>query len=204
MIQLPAFESDDRTAGVLHRIPAAVKAGTTVFLLVVIAVIPRDHPGLLLLPCAAVVALVIAGRIPPGILLKRLAAFELLAITTSVLALFQPGGWGLFWMLLAKATLSLAAAVVLSLTVPFMQLLQLMRRLHLPHLLVTTIALLYRYLFVLSDQASRMARARASRTFVPGKRRAWVINSGVVGTLAVRSVERAEHVYNAMRARGWR
>ncbi len=197
-------QSVDNTAGILHRTPAGAKAGAALALLVAIAATPRQSPLFLIVPLAIVSTVIVLGRIPLLMLLRRLMAFEVLAVTTSILALFQPDGWHLFWVLLAKATLSLVTAIVFSMSVSFMELLDLLRRLRVPRLFVTTIALLYRYLFVLTDQAARMTRARASRTFVPSKRRAWVINSGIIGTLALRSVERAEHVYNAMRARGWR
>ena len=173
-------------------------------LLVGIAATPYASPGWLLpILCVIVVACVI-GRISISVFIRRLLAVELIAVTTSVLALFQPNGWHLFLVLLAKSTLSLATAVVFSLSISFIELLGLLRSLHFPGVFVTTIALLYRYLFVLTDQAGKMMRARASRTFVPGRRKAWILNSGVVGMLAVRSVERAEHVFDAMRARGWR
>jgi len=188
----------------LRRAPVAVKAWIALSLLLMIAATPVRSPYWLLLPFGFLIVLLVLGRISPVLLLKRMAAFEVIAVTTSILALLQPGGWALFWVLLTKATLSLITAVVFSLSISFMELLDLLKRLHLPRLFMTTIALLYRYLFVLTDEASRMTRARASRTFVPSTRRTWLLNSGVIGTLALRSVERAENVYNAMRARGWR
>lgn len=173
-------------------------------LLVSIAAVPRSAPGWLIPIFFVLVAASVIGQIPVSLIVRRLLAVEIIAVTTSVLALFQPDGWHVFLILLAKSTLSLTTAVVLSLSVTFIELLGLLRRLHFPAMFVTTIALLYRYLFVLTDQAGKMLRARASRTFVPGRRRAWILNSGILGMLAVRSVDRAEHVYDAMRARGWR
>jgi len=73
-----------------------------------------------------------------------------------------------------------------------------------PSLLITTITLMHRYLFVLTDEAARMRRARASRTFTPARRFQWHTLSNVVGHLFIRASERAERVYDAMRARGWR
>ena len=188
----------------LSRLPGAVKAGAALFLLVWIASTPRSFPIGLVIPAGAIVAALLIGRISLMLLLKRMVIFELLAVTTSLLALAQPDGWHRFLFILTKATLSLSVAVVFSLTISFVELLHLLRQLHLPRILVTTVALLYRYLFVLTDQAQRMSRARASRSFSASKRRTWTLNSGIIGMLAIRSVERAEHVFNAMRARGWR
>ena len=71
-------------------------------------------------------------------------------------------------------------------------------------LLITTLALMYRYLFVLFDEADRMKRARASRTFSKSGLRSWNVLSGIIGQLFIRSSERAERIYSAMCARGWK
>ena len=200
----PPGDNLGHAAATFGRVSVGVKAGVALGVLVAIAAIPKQSPLWLTGPFVIAVAIIVFGRIPLFVVFKRLLAFEVLAVTTSILALFQPDGWRLFWVLVAKATLSLVIAILFSLSVSFTELLALLRRLRIPRLFVTTIALLYRYLFVLTDQAARMTRARASRSFLPTKRRMWIINSGIIGTLALRSVERAEHVYNAMRARGWR
>jgi cobalt/nickel transport system permease protein len=71
-------------------------------------------------------------------------------------------------------------------------------------LLITTMTLMHRYLFVLSDEAERMRRAQASRSFTRGRRFQWRSMSTVVGHLFIRASERAERIYDAMCARGWR
>jgi energy-coupling factor transporter transmembrane protein EcfT len=57
---------------------------------------------------------------------------------------------------------------------------------------------------VLVEEAERMRRARASRTFTRQRRARWQTLSTVVGQLFVRASERAEHIYDAMCARGWK
>jgi cobalt/nickel transport system permease protein len=79
-----------------------------------------------------------------------------------------------------------------------------MKRLGVPRLLVTILALLYRYLFVLIDEAERLNRARASRTFSSNRRKKWHMLASLIGQLFVRSTERAERIYAAMTARGWK
>ena len=69
---------------------------------------------------------------------------------------------------------------------------------------VTTLTLMHRYLFVLADEAERMRRARASRTFTRGRRFQWHTLATVVGQLFIRASERAERIYDAMCARGWK
>jgi cobalt/nickel transport system permease protein len=73
-----------------------------------------------------------------------------------------------------------------------------------PAVMLTTLALMYRYLPVLAEESRRMQRARASRTFCRGRRQAWETLSAILGRLFIRSVERAERIYLAMCARGWK
>ena len=63
---------------------------------------------------------------------------------------------------------------------------------------------MHRYLFVLVEEAERMRRARASRTFKPRRGARWHAMSTVVGQFFVRASERAERIYDAMCARGWK
>jgi energy-coupling factor transporter transmembrane protein EcfT len=49
-----------------------------------------------------------------------------------------------------------------------------------------------------------MQRARASRTYSRKRRLAWHTLTTIVGQLFIRSTERAERIYLAMCARGWK
>jgi cobalt/nickel transport system permease protein len=93
--------------------------------------------------------------------------------------------------------------LLLSNTTPFSDLLDVLKRARVPSLMVTTIALMYRYLFVLKDEAARMQAARSSRTFTRRRGHAWTTFANLIGQLFVRSGLRAERIYSAMSARGW-
>ena len=102
-------------------------------------------------------------------------------------------------------------AILLAVTTAFADLLWGMRELRIPKALVNIVAFMYRYLFVLGDEALRLMRARAARsgesTF--GRRGgslAWRgrVAGGMVGNLAMRAFERSERIYDAMVARGYR
>ena len=80
----------------------------------------------------------------------------------------------------------------------------LLRRMKVPGLLITTLTLMHRYLFVLMDESQRMNRARASRTLRRSKSFTWAFSADVIGRLFVRASERAERIYLAMCARGWK
>lgn len=94
--------------------------------------------------------------------------------------------------------------VLVSNTTAFSEMLGVLRRVRVPSLLITTLALMHRYLFVLVDETGRMQRARASRTFARGHRARWQTLATVLSQLFVRASERAERIYAAMCARGWK
>jgi cobalt/nickel transport system permease protein len=57
---------------------------------------------------------------------------------------------------------------------------------------------------VLVEESSRMQRARASRGFTRRKGVAWSNLTMIIGQLFIRSADRAERIYLAMCARGWK
>jgi cobalt/nickel transport system permease protein len=111
--------------------------------------------------------------------------------------------------ILAKSWLSVQAALLLTWTTPFTAILEALRGLRLPALMVGTVGFMYRYLAVLGEEAGRMNRARAARSAVVsgrgGGRLAWRarVTGSMVGSLFLRSYERSERVHAAMLARGF-
>jgi cobalt/nickel transport system permease protein len=103
-----------------------------------------------------------------------------------------------------KSNLCVFAMLLLTWTTPFQDILAELRRLHFPHVMLTTLALMYRYLPLLSDETRRMSRARASRSFSPHRRGMWQDLTLIIGQLFIRSADRAERIYLAMCARGWK
>jgi cobalt/nickel transport system permease protein len=187
----------------VRRLNASVKGITALVILLTIACIPIGRPDYLAAPLVILGAIVVVSRLPLLFLFRRILLLEPFAVAAASLALFHPAGWVAFVTVLAKSTLSLLAIILLSATTPFTELIALLRLIGLPSLLVVTITLLYRYLFLLADQADRMKTAREARTMKPGKRRIWFLHGGIIGSLVVRSMDRADGVYSAMRARGW-
>ena len=74
-----------------------------------------------------------------------------------------------------------------------------------PGTLVMLLGFLYRYLFVLIDEAMRVRRGRDFRgaARAPLARRLAAVG-GVVGNLFVRTLDRSDHIQTAMTARGYR
>ena len=108
-----------------------------------------------------------------------------------------------------KSWISVQAATLLVFSKTFHDLLEALARLRMPKLMVAIISLMYRYLAVLTGEANRMMRARASRmATVAGARRPGVrwqarVVGNMVGALFIRSYERSERVYLAMQSRGY-
>ncbi len=192
-----------RSDSLVHRWPAALKLAAALATVIVTVVLPPSRWDAYLAIALLLTGIGAASRIPPRFILRRLITLEPLALGIAGLAIFQPGGGKIFATMLAKTTLCLLTMILLSNTTPFSALLDVMKRARVPPILVSTLALMYRYLFVLADEAQRMRRARASRTFRPGHWWTWRALATVIGQLFVRSTERAERIYAAMTARGW-
>lgn len=157
---------------------------------------------------AGVAVLLLAGaalsRVPLRFLLKRLLLLSPFVLGVAVAQAFRPEA-GANWKGVAlRSGLCLATIILVSNTTPMSAMLQVLRRIHVPGLLITTIALMHRYLFVLAEEAERMRRARLSRTFSRNRRRSWISMATVIGQLFVRASERAERIFDAMCARGWK
>lgn len=193
-----------RLSSPIHRIPTPVKLVAALLIVLLVVTVPMTAPAIHLSLGLALVVVAAVSRIPPGFILKRLLLLEPFAVGAALLSLFQAHGLAVFTALVIKSTLCLLTMILLANSTPFSDLLDVLKRWHVPALLVTTLALMYRYLFLLIDEAERMNRARLSRTFSAGRRRSWRLLGTVVGQLGVRSTERAERIYSAMRARGWR
>ena len=115
------------------------------------------------------------------------------------------GGYLAAAVIAIKFTLGVLALTALTCTTPFALLLEAMRKLRIPRFLVMQLGFLYRYIFVLIDQAMRIRRARDFRgaALAPAARRLSAVGS-VIGSLFARTIERSERIYTAMRIRGYR
>jgi len=109
----------------------------------------------------------------------------------------------LFWNVMIKATITIMALSVLSLTTAFSDLTAAIEYFRVPRIFTMLAGFTYRYIFVLVDEFGRMKRARDSRLY-GGK---WLWHAKVIGqmigTIFLRSYERAERVYVAMVSRGF-
>lgn len=188
----------------VHHARASLKLALALGLMVGVMLVPLAQAWLLAVPAALLLAALVASRLPSWLFLKRLLALEPFVAGVAVLAWFQPNGHALAGLMVARSTLCIATALLLAATTPFVQLLEVLRRAGVPALLLTVLALMSRYLYVLGDEAERLERARRSRSFGARRTLDWNTLATLVGQLFIRATNRAERIYAAMCARGWR
>jgi len=188
----------------IHRLPTIVKLLGALGVVTASVSVSFTHPWFFVMVAGLLLILSAFTTIPWRFIFGRLVLLEPFALGIALMALLQENGGMLFLAILVKSTLCLLTVILLSNTTPFASLLQTMKRLGVPRLLVTILALMYRYLFVLIDEAERLNRARASRTFSASRTKKWHMLASLIGQLFVRSTERAERIYAAMTARGWK
>ncbi len=144
-----------------------------------------------------------ASRLPVPALLAR-AALILPFSATFALITWLSGDATRALALVEKSFLSGLAVLVVIAATPLTDLARALEAFRVPRSLVLVIQFLYRYLFVVADQAHRMRMAAACRQGIRRNARPrFHAAAGAVGVLFARSWERADGIYRAMAARGF-
>jgi cobalt/nickel transport system permease protein len=211
----------------VHRLDARVKLVLVVLFIVATALTPDGAWLAYALLVGLVLGVTVASQLGVGFVQRRAVVALPFALAAVTVVFSTPGrpllasrvlGWELavtdaglvrFISILLRSWLSVQMAVILTASTPFPALLQAMRSLRVPKVLVAVAGFTYRYLFVIGDEALRLRRARAARSGALGGRggrgvswRARVAGQ-MVGNLFLRSVERSERIYDAMLARAY-
>jgi cobalt/nickel transport system permease protein len=199
------LERWSRGTSTLHRRDPRVKAVVTLAFLIVIATAHRQLPWLAAACFVLLCVTALAARLPLG------AAVFRAAIVLSFTAVFAAMSWisgdsARALSLVLKSYLSAFAVLLLVSTTRISVLLHGMERLGAPRFLLMVAQFLYRYLFVISEEAQHMRAAALSRGSAAGRlnRRARLqAAGGAVAALFARSYARAEEIHHAMLARGF-
>lgn len=185
----------NRRPGPLQAIPAGPKLVALFATLVAISLAP------ITLPAAILLLTLIYSNLPALALFKRAAVVLPFA---ALLALADPAR---ATTLLSKTYLSALAALLFAATTPLPAWTATLRRIGVPATLVSTIEFVYRYLFVLAEEAQSIAtaaRARGGFASAPSRRGfRFTAAAGAIAVLFARSWHRAESVHRAMLARGY-
>jgi cobalt/nickel transport system permease protein len=130
-----------------------------------------------------------------NIFIERDPAFYLWSVPISF-------GFISFWVLLVRTFLCVSATLILIATCPWTALSAQFRRFHVPAIFVTLLEVCYRYLGLLLAEAASMYTAYTLRGR-GGKGIALNHIGSFIGRLFLRSADRAERVYAAMKCRGY-
>lgn len=148
----------------------------------------------------------IVSGLPPAHLLQRMGLalpfIALIAIGAIVVDSAVPA-ISHYLFIVAKAALAIAVLTLLTSSTRFHNLLRGFAWFGMPRIMTSILAFLYRYAFILVDEAGRLAMGRKSRQLAHRRTLAWKSRAWQVGTLFLRSMERSDRVYNAMLARGF-
>jgi cobalt/nickel transport system permease protein len=215
LLDLNGLESLARKTTSLHRLDPRTKALTTLaYMVTVVSFDKYDLSGLLPLVAYPVV-LMSAGNLPAGALRGQVVGAAPVAV---LLRIFNPrldreilaqvgpfhlsGGWISCFSILLRFCFTLLAALILIATTGFNGVCLALNRLHVPQALTIQLMLLYRYLFVLAQEASRLFAAWSLRS-VEGGRMPLRVFGSLSGQWLLRALDRAERVHLAMLSRGF-
>ncbi len=107
-----------------------------------------------------------------------------------------------FFTLIFRALLCVAAILILVATTPFTSLTGQLRRMKIPEMFIVLFEMTYRYIGSLVEESTIMITAYQLRRNA-GKSIDMKHMGSFVGQLLIRSFDRAEQVYNAMKCRGY-
>ncbi len=199
----------------IHRIdPRAKLVVTLIFIVSIVSYGKYEVSALLPFVLYPIVITTLSG-VPAGPILIRLiwaAPFAFFmgffnpvfdrTIVTHIGAVGISGGWVSFVSILVRFSLTVSAALLLIATTGFMTVCDALGRMGLPRAFVTQLMVLFRYLFVLAEEAGRMTRARNLRTF--HKRGEGIrVYASMIGHLLLRTIDRATRIHLAMCCRGF-
>lgn len=214
----------------IHDLDPRVKLVLTLAFILTAALVPAGAWPVYILLLAFILSMELLSELGVRYVLKRaflalpfvLAAFPVIfTMAGPPIFEFAIGEWTLtasqtglerFISVSLKSWISVQAAIVLASSTPFPELLLAMRAIKIPRLLVAIFGLMWRYLFVLADEAIRLLRARSARSGSsdPANKKAggslaWraSVTGGMAGNLFLRGFERSDRIYMAMLSRGY-
>ena len=227
-IHANAFDRFRSGESLIHRLDPRVKVVVTVLFIVSNVLLPDGAWSAFVLAWGLILVTSVLAELGVGYAFKRsfvALPFALAAVTAVFaipgrpLAAWTLGPWDLvvtdaglirFVSIVIRSWLSVQMAILLTATTQFPDLMHALRHLRVPQLIVAIVSFMYRYLFVLSDEAMRLLRAREARSARlaeggGGGSILWraQVAGNMAGQLFLRSYERSDRIYNAMLARGY-
>lgn len=199
----------------IHRLDPRAKVLTTLCFIVCVVSFDRYQISAMLPFLIYPAVLLAIGDLPFGYILRKVVLVVPFAL---LVGLFNPvfdrqilmqigpfdiwGGWISCLSILVRSILTASAAIILVAITGFPAICEALEKLKMPRTFAVQLLFLYRYIFVLTDEGVRTARARQLRTF--GNKGLGFRHFGSLsGHLLLRTWERAERIHMAMLARGF-
>lgn len=199
----------------LHRLDARTKIITTVAFIVAVMSFHRYEVSALMPLFIFPFVLMASGNIPAGYIFKKVAFAAPFAL---FVGLFNPlfdqhavltigshtisGGWLSFTSIMVRFALTVSAALILVACTGIHRLCAGLEKMGVPRLFAVQLLFLYRYLFVIGEEALRMIRSVQMRSTGTKSLRLRTYGS-LIGHLLLRSMDRAQRIYQAMVSRGF-
>jgi cobalt/nickel transport system permease protein len=199
----------------IHSLDPRAKLVTTLTFIGTVISFPRYEISGLMPFLLYPVVMISLGNLPIGYLLKKVCVALPFAF---FIGIFNPlfdrvimmqlgplaisGGWLSLLSILLRVLTTVLAALILIATTGFTGMCMALEKIGVPKIFVTQLLFMYRYLFVLIDEAARMVRARALRSF-DGKGLGLKVFSSIIGHLLLRTLDRAQRIHLAMLSRGF-
>lgn len=199
----------------VHRLHPMVKLLTTVFFIIMVVSVNREDFRILTLYLFYPFVLMAVSETPYHYLLKQFAlvlplsallGFSNIIFDTETALLIGPielsYGVVSFFTIILKTYLTVMAALILVSTTSLQDLSNQMLRMRVPAIIIMLITMIYRYIDILLNETSIMLTAYLLRS--PREKGIKISHMGsFVGQLLLRSIDRAERVYFAMKCRGY-
>lgn len=215
LAQLGMLDALSRQETPVHRLDPRAKILATLVFIVCVVSFDKYTLSALLPYLLFPVALLACGNIPLGFVAKRILWVSPFAV---LLGMFNPlldrqtlltlggvslsGGWVSLLSILLRFVLTVSAALLLMATTGFTPVCRGLQRLRVPEIFTLQLLFLYRYLFVLMEEAARLIRARSLRS-VGGNGMGIAVFGSMTGHLLLRTLDRAERITLAMHCRGF-
>ena len=199
----------------LHKIDPRAKLITSLFFILTVVSFGRYEISMLVPFIFFPMYLLTTGNVPLVYILKKVLYVSPFAIMIGV---FNPlfdqrvimylgdagisGGWISFLSIMMRFFLTVSTALALIACTGFNNICFALNRLGAPRIFAVQLLFLYRYIFVLAEEAARMVRARNLRSF-NGKGKGIKSYGPLLGTLLLRTINRAERIHLAMICRGF-
>ncbi|MBI4335433.1 MAG: cobalt ECF transporter T component CbiQ [Candidatus Omnitrophica bacterium] len=172
----------------------------------IIIVVSARHPYVPLIVFFLSLVSLLGIRIPPWIILLRLAAPLSVAGVILVIQIFFYGiaeGLARGFLIMAKVIGATSLVIFLSMTTPVNKLLRGARWFKVPNTWVEIAMLSYRYIFVLLEDAITVRDAQKARLGYSGLARSLRSFGELMGATVIRTYDRSIAVYEAMMLRGY-